>query len=70
MADIIWDASNLKEVVFEGCNLKDAHFKACNFDGVTFINVDFSDFEVSKLKLKDQVIDGNEAFITALSLNR
>jgi uncharacterized protein YjbI with pentapeptide repeats len=62
-ADMKWKKSSLEDVRFENVFLKKVIFSNCTFQDVVFKNITQENLRLTDLKLKDAVIDGDEAFL-------
>lgn len=65
-----WRRSGMEDVRFESCKLNRAIFSECHFVRTTLRNVDASEINAHRVALSDQVIDGTEAFLAAISAAR
>ncbi len=65
-----WRRSLVEDVRIESCKLHRGIFSECRFVRTILRNVDASELKVHRLELVDQVIDGTEAFLAAISASR
>jgi uncharacterized protein YjbI with pentapeptide repeats len=65
-----WKKNGFDEVTFEGCKLHKALFAQCRLRKVTIRNVTLDEIKATHVRLEDQVIDGNEAFLRAFGVEQ
>lgn len=64
-----WRRRGLHTVRFENCQLEQVLLADCRWKGVTIRNVQLRGVQVNRVDLSDVVIDGNTAFLQAISAN-